>query len=73
MPKMNGYELAKQIRAIRQDIPIILCTGFVDKDDEKNREDAHINGFILKPINNLNLAETIRRVLDKEADKLISC
>ncbi|MHB8808599.1 MAG: GAF domain-containing protein [Desulfobulbaceae bacterium] len=30
MPKMTGMELAKKIMEIRQDIPIILCTGFSD-------------------------------------------
>jgi len=30
MPQMTGIELVKQIKEIRSDIPIILCTGFSD-------------------------------------------
>ena len=28
MPEMTGLELAKEILAIRPDMPIIMCTGF---------------------------------------------
>ena len=28
MPEMTGVELAKEILAIRADMPIIMCTGF---------------------------------------------
>ncbi len=31
MPQLTGLELAKELRAIRHDIPIILCTGFADQ------------------------------------------
>jgi YesN/AraC family two-component response regulator len=32
MPKMTGIVLAEEIRKIRSDIPILLCTGFKEKD-----------------------------------------
>ena len=31
MPKLTGIDLFKEIRQIRPDIPIILCTGFSEK------------------------------------------
>jgi len=30
MPDMTGDELIRQIRKIRPDIPVVLCTGYVD-------------------------------------------
>ena len=35
MPKMTGLKLAKNIKKIRPDIPVIICTGFSDLDFEK--------------------------------------
>jgi two-component system cell cycle sensor histidine kinase/response regulator CckA len=33
MPKMTGDNLAKEILSIRQEMPIILCSGFSDRID----------------------------------------
>jgi len=35
MPNMTGKTLAKELMAIRPDIPVILCTGFSEQIDEK--------------------------------------
>ena len=35
MPQMTGDTLAKQLMAIRPDIPVILCTGFSHRIDEE--------------------------------------
>ena len=40
MPDMTGVELAREILAIRQEMPVILCTGFshlVDADSARER------------------------------------
>ncbi len=34
MPKMNGAELARRVRAIRPETPILLITGFADAETE---------------------------------------
>jgi FixJ family two-component response regulator len=31
MPELTGEDLSSQIKAIRPDIPVILCTGFSKK------------------------------------------
>jgi PAS domain S-box-containing protein len=64
MPFMTGYELAKKIRAIRKDIPIIICSGYIDKTMEKLMQEIEINEFIGKPITKENLAQAVRKVLD---------
>ncbi len=64
MPLMNGYEVARKLRTIRRDVPVILCTGFVDKNDEKKIATDKINGFLLKPFNKQTIAQTVRSVLD---------
>jgi PAS domain S-box-containing protein len=66
MPLMTGYELAKKIRAIRKDIPIIICSGYIDRTMEKLIQEIEINEFIRKPITKENLAQAVRRVLDHD-------
>ncbi len=64
MPKMTGENLAKELISIRPDIPVILCTGFSVRMDEKKALNMGIRAFILKPILKREIAETIRAVLD---------
>lgn len=66
MPGMTGMKLIKEVRAIRPDMPVILCTGYSDQIDEKKVEMAGINEFMIKPVNMNDIAEAIRRVLEKD-------
>ena len=63
MPNMTGKDLAKEIMSIRSDIPIILCTGFSEKIDEKRAEEMGIRAFVMKPIVMGQIANTIRETL----------
>ncbi|NOY69897.1 MAG: response regulator [Deltaproteobacteria bacterium] len=64
MPKMSGDMLAGEIKKIRPDIPVILCTGFSDKINGRPGPEFQINEFLMKPANTAKLAKTIRNVLD---------
>ena len=66
MPNMTGDELAKQLMAIRSDIPVILCTGFSTRITEEKAKSMGIRAFILKPLIRKDIAETIRKILDHE-------
>jgi two-component system cell cycle sensor histidine kinase/response regulator CckA len=65
MPKMTGDVLASEMMRVRPDIPIILCTGFSARIDEKKAMAMGIRAFVSKPILKHDIAETIRKVLDK--------
>lgn len=65
MPQMTGYELAKKLREIRSDIPIILCSGYIDQAMEEKAQEANVNEFIRKPITRQDIAFTLRRILAK--------
>ncbi len=64
MPHMTGMQLAQELRQLRPDIPVILCTGYSEKVSAENVKAAGINELLMKPIIMRNLAETIRKVLD---------
>ena len=66
MPNMAGDELARQIKAVRLDIPIIMCTGFSERFGAKDTEELGIAAFIMKPSIRTGLARAIRNVLDHE-------
>jgi PAS domain S-box-containing protein len=63
MPEMTGVELAKEILAIKADIPIIMCTGFSHLVDAEAAKGAGIKAFAMKPLTKREIAKTIRKVL----------
>ena len=65
MPHMTGDALARKILQIRPDLPIILCTGFNPRMDEKKAIEIGIRAFVSKPISRAELARTVRKVLDQ--------
>lgn len=71
MPQMGGIELLKQVRAIDNNIPFILCTALADHDALINAIEHGISSILSKPINPKKLFEKIEKVaLDKETKEL---
>jgi two-component system cell cycle sensor histidine kinase/response regulator CckA len=67
MPELTGYELAQQLMNLRNDIPVILCTGYSDLVTADSALAGGIRAFVLKPLDRLSIAETIRTVLGERA------
>jgi len=65
MPELTGKALAEAVRAIRPDIPIILCTGYSHVIHAAQAEELGIDAFLMKPVDIDALAETIERVLSR--------
>jgi CheY-like chemotaxis protein len=63
MPHMTGAALADELRSIRADVPIILCTGFSHTIDAVQAEAQGIDAFLMKPLMIRDLGLTIQRVL----------
>jgi PAS domain S-box-containing protein len=64
MPKLTGLHLAQKLLTIRNNIPIILCTGHSDTVSPEKAKEAGIKEFLMKPLGKQDLAEAIRKVLD---------
>ena len=63
MPFMNGYEAAKQVRALdnpSKDIPIIALTASTDPNDMEIAKEAGMNTYIIKSEDNTQLFEAIK-------------
>jgi CheY-like chemotaxis protein len=65
MPNMTGEQLAGELISIRPEIPIILCTGFSDVNDELHARAMGVKGFLMKPVATGDLASMVRKVLDE--------
>ncbi|MFO8047854.1 MAG: ATP-binding protein, partial [Desulfosudaceae bacterium] len=65
MPQMTGDKLAHAIKAIRPDIPIILCTGFSEKIRQLDDQNLPIDSFLMKPVDQISLTRTIRKLIDR--------
>ncbi len=63
MPQMNGIQLAKELKKIRPDIPIILCTGFGETLTREQIKKLGIRKLLLKPIDRRSLAIAVREQL----------
>ena len=64
MPNMSGDRLAIEIMKLRPGVPVIICTGHSDLMDEKKAASLGIHAFLMKPLDRLELTQTVRRVLD---------
>jgi signal transduction histidine kinase len=64
MPHMTGIQLAEEIKKIKPDIPIIICSGYSASLTEKQINALGISEFIMKPIVKSELAQVVRNVLD---------
>jgi PAS domain S-box-containing protein len=64
MPGMTGLELTREVRRIRPDLPVIMCTGYSKTVSEEDIADAGVREMLMKPVALRQLAESIRRALD---------
>jgi CheY-like chemotaxis protein len=69
MPVMTGLNLARELKAIRATVSIVLCTGFSDTVGDEKETGRFIDAFLMKPIVMGQLAVTLRHLLDKAAPK----
>jgi len=67
MPAMTGASLVAELRRIRPDIPIILCTGFSHLLTADQAQALGVDAFLMKPVGTHELAVTIHQVLHKRA------
>ncbi len=63
MPEMTGLEFAASITAIRPEIPVILCTGFLDSAIEERTAKAGVRAVAAKPVRMRRLLEMIQDLL----------
>ena len=71
MPEMDGIETSKKIKADKRlnKIPVILMTAFGTTKDIEELADGCVDAFIVKPIKQSELIDTIINLFDKDRVK----
>ncbi|MCF8087589.1 MAG: transporter substrate-binding domain-containing protein [Desulfotignum sp.] len=64
MPGLTGDKLAVELMKIRQDMPVIVCTGYSKKISAQTAAKIGIKALVYKPLDRAELAKTVRKVLD---------
>ena len=63
MPGLSGHDLARQVREIRPDIPVVLTSGYVRPGDVEAAQRLGVGEVLLKPNLVGDLEATLHRVL----------
>ena len=64
MPMITGDIFAAKVMAARQNIPVILCTGYSKRMNAEKALALGIKALVNKPIKRSDLAKTVRKVLE---------
>ncbi len=67
MPHIDGFEACMKIKKIREDIPIILTSGYPQEQIERKVKMGLFTGYIQKPYRFENLKEIISKVLTSKS------
>ena len=62
---MTGVELSEEILKVKPEISVVLCTGFSESISKEKAKAIGIREFVVKPLNQKDIALIIHKVLDK--------
>lgn len=63
MPRVDGEETVQQIRALSADIPVLLTSGYTERDARERFARGDVAGFIQKPFRAEELVEKVAHLL----------
>ena len=66
MPRLAGDALIREIRTLRQDVPIVLCTGYSDRISHDDARAMGAQELAFKPLSQATYAEVVSKVMGKK-------
>ena len=72
MPRLTGDVLAAKAKAIRSDVPVLLCTGYSKKLGNRNAAEIGVEALCMKPLSMKALVATLRAILDQTPRQIAS-
>lgn len=63
MPKINGLDVLKEIRARFPKVKIVMVTGYKSVEMAAEASKLGASGYIVKPFKSEDILETIRKIL----------
>ena len=70
MPKMNGYEVARQVRAKRLGVPILMLTARAGLEDRIEGLNAGADYYLTKPFDTRELLACINALLRRQGSQV---
>ncbi|MGD0397957.1 MAG: PAS domain S-box protein [Syntrophobacteraceae bacterium] len=67
MPKLTGIDLAREVRRIRPDMRIVLCTGFSEKITPDGVKELGME-LLMKPYSVREISEVVRKILEARGE-----
>ena len=64
MPFMDGEETFQRLREIRPDVPVVLCTGFIQAERLDGLMKAGLTGYLRKPVAPEEIVSNVRSILE---------
>jgi PAS domain S-box-containing protein len=65
MPRMNGLEMIQRIRDLSTEVAIIVLSAHDESNYLTQTIEAGVDGYLLKPLNTLQLVRTLTKVIEK--------
>ncbi len=66
MPQMSGLQLAAALRKVREDLPVILATGYSPEVSGRDAAGLGLAGIVGKPMHFTELTQIMRRALNNK-------
>ena len=73
MPGLSGIDVARQVLAIRPDLPVLITTGYVRASDVAVTRELGVRDLILKPDTIEELGATVARYLQSASSSPPAC
>lgn len=65
MPIMSGLELAQAVKSVRQDMPVLLASGYVSDELRGRAQDVGIEHVVYKPNSAADMCRAVQRLLNE--------
>jgi CheY-like chemotaxis protein len=63
MPGMGGLEMARAAKAIAPAVPVVVVTGWAEREDVERARGREVDAVLLKPVDPESLTETVAESL----------
>ena len=68
MPKKNGRETLEELRLVKEDVPVVLTSGFDESEARQRVEGLGAAAFLQKPYDMQKLADTVMALVRRKND-----
>ncbi len=66
LPKMNGYDVCRQLKTAKPELPVVMFTAMAQQKDRKRGQEAGADDYICKPFRTDELLGKIREWINKK-------